>query len=103
MLAAELTFDAPKLDYFLLSPILVVFGVAVLGVLVEAFVARSRRYAVQTVLALVGLAAALVLVFLVAADLYSDEDGFRGEVEAVTLEIARLDRIESIEMQRHEA
>lgn len=83
MLAAELTFDAPKLDYFLLSPILVVFGVAVLGVLVEAFVARARRYAVQTVLALVGLAAALALVFLVASDLYSDEGGFRGEVEAV--------------------
>ena len=44
--------------------------------------ARARRYAVQTVLALVGLAAALVLVFLVAADLSSDDE-LRGEIEAV--------------------
>ncbi|MGH3507031.1 MAG: NADH-quinone oxidoreductase subunit NuoN [Nocardioidaceae bacterium] len=82
MLAAELSFDAPEVDYFLLSPLLVVFGVAVVGVLVEGFVARARRYAVQTVLALVGLAAALVLVFLVAADLSSDDE-LRGEIEAV--------------------
>ena len=39
---------------------LIVLGVAVLGVLVEAFVPRARRYLIQVVLALAGLVAAFV-------------------------------------------
>ena len=34
-------FKAPKIEYFTVSPILIVLGVAVLGVLVEAFVPRG--------------------------------------------------------------
>ena len=49
-LAAE--FSKPTVEYGLLSPLLIVFGVATLGVLVEAFVARTARYAVQLTLSL---------------------------------------------------
>jgi NADH-quinone oxidoreductase subunit N len=53
-----------KLDinYVALAPMLILFGAACLGVLVEAFLPRSRRHPVQLVLALLGLAAALVMV-----------------------------------------
>jgi NADH-quinone oxidoreductase subunit N len=67
ILAAE--FQKPSIDYGLLSPLLVVFGTALLGVLVEAFVARRSRYLVQTLLALVGIVAALVATVLVATHL----------------------------------
>ncbi len=53
-------FEAPKIEYFTLSPILIVLGVAVLGVLIEALAPRGRRYLVQVVLALAGLVAAFV-------------------------------------------
>ena len=49
------TFDTPKLEYLELSPLLVVFGVALVGVLVEAFVPRARRYLVQTSVAALGI------------------------------------------------
>ena len=52
----------PSVEYGLLSPMLIVFGAAIAGVLVEAFVARQRRYPVQVVLSVVGLAAAFVAV-----------------------------------------
>lgn len=51
-------FDAPKIEYFTVSPILIVLGVAVLGVLIEAFAPRKLRYPLQVGTALVGLAAA---------------------------------------------
>jgi NADH-quinone oxidoreductase subunit N len=66
-LAAD--FVKPDVQYGLISPMLIVFGVATLGVLVEAFVARRSRYLVQTVLAVVGVVGALVATVLVAADL----------------------------------
>nr|WP_312863444.1 NADH-quinone oxidoreductase subunit NuoN [Spinactinospora alkalitolerans] len=53
--------QAPDLDYGLLSPMIAVFAAGVLGVLVEAFVPRPRRRAVQLALALVGVGAAFVL------------------------------------------
>ena len=62
-------FDAPKIEYFTVSPILIVLGVAVLGVLVEAFVPRGRRYFVQVVLSLLGLVAAIVTAVMVFVDL----------------------------------
>ena len=49
---------APSIEYGLLSPILIVFGVAVAGVLVEAFGPRRLRYPTQMVLSLAGLMAA---------------------------------------------
>ena len=48
---------------------LIVFGAAVVGVLVEAFVPRQRRYAAQLVLSLGGLVASFVAVVVLARDL----------------------------------
>jgi NADH-quinone oxidoreductase subunit N len=59
---AQETFSLPKINYAVLAPMLILFGGACLGVLVEAFVPRSKRYPVQLVLALAGLVAALVMV-----------------------------------------
>jgi NADH-quinone oxidoreductase subunit N len=53
------SFQAPHIEYGLLLPILIVLGVATVGVLVEAFVPRAQRYVVQVVIALVGIAAAI--------------------------------------------
>ena len=77
-LAAE--FSKPTIEYGLISPLLVVFGTAIVGVLVEAFVARRARYVVQTVLALVGVVGALVATVLVAFDLAPATAGSRGRI-----------------------
>ncbi|BBX95278.1 NADH-quinone oxidoreductase subunit NuoN [Mycobacterium lacus] len=61
-----MTLPTPSVEYFLLCPMLVVFSVAVAGVLVEAFLPRRFRYAAQMTLALGGLIAALVAVVVVA-------------------------------------
>ncbi len=66
-LAAE--FSKPSIEYGLLSPMLIVFGVALVGVVVEAFVARTSRYVVQVVLSLVGVLGALVATVVVASNL----------------------------------
>ena len=62
-------FATPKIEYFTVSPILIVLGVAVLGVLIEAFAPRGRRYLAQVLLALVGLVAAFVAAVVVFARL----------------------------------
>ena len=48
-------FQAPTIEYFTVSPILIVLAAAVIGVLVEAVLPRGRRYPVQVAVALVGL------------------------------------------------
>ncbi|BEK95844.1 NADH-quinone oxidoreductase subunit NuoN [Nocardia seriolae] len=53
------TVPAPSIEYRDLSPMLIVFGVAVAGVLVEAFAPRRFRYGTHLVLGLGGLAVAL--------------------------------------------
>ena len=60
----------PSVEYGLLSPMLIVIGAAVAGVLVEAFVSRERRYIIQVVLSLVGLAGSFVAVVQVARGLH---------------------------------
>ncbi|GGQ32884.1 NADH-quinone oxidoreductase subunit NuoN [Actinomadura coerulea] len=47
---------APHIEYGQIAPLLLVLGVAVAGVLVEAFVGRNARYYVQVPLAFLGLA-----------------------------------------------
>lgn len=47
---------APHIEYGQIAPLLLVLGVAVVGVLVEAFVGRNARYYVQVPLAFLGLA-----------------------------------------------
>jgi proton-translocating NADH-quinone oxidoreductase chain N len=56
---------APHVEYFQLSPMLVVFGAAVAGVLIEAFAPRSARRSAQLALTLGSLAAAFVLTIAV--------------------------------------
>lgn len=68
-------FVKPTIEYAHLAPLLIVFGVACAGVLVEAFVPRAARFRVQTVLAAVGLLAALGTTIWVATDLGSAADG----------------------------
>lgn len=53
---------APSIEYAELLPIIIVFGAAVVGVLVEAFAPRATRHPIQIVLALVALVAAFVQV-----------------------------------------
>lgn len=77
-------FTAPHIEYFTVSPILIVIGFSLIGVLVEAFVPRARRYAVQVVVAAVGLLAALVMTLLVFIDLNPGSDSpARGKVVAM--------------------
>ncbi|MGI8993366.1 MAG: proton-conducting transporter membrane subunit, partial [Nocardioidaceae bacterium] len=87
VLATELasaSFDKPTIAYGRLSPLLVVFGIALVGVVVEAFAPRERRYVIQTALALLGLGVSLVAVIGVGLDLKTNNDGAsRGSVEAM--------------------
>ncbi|MEM6108378.1 NADH-quinone oxidoreductase subunit NuoN [Mycobacterium sp. 050272] len=53
-----MTLPTPSIEYFLLCPMLIVFGIAVVGVLAEAFLPRNIRYVSQVTLALGGLIAA---------------------------------------------
>ena len=60
--------NTPHVEYSLLLPMLIVFGVAVAGVLVEAFLSRRFRYGAQVVLAIGGLIAAFVAVAVLGAN-----------------------------------
>jgi len=68
-------FEAPHIEYGTLSPLLIVLGVALVGVLVEAFVGRRRRYLVQTLVALLGLGAAFAATIVVGTRLAERADG----------------------------
>jgi NADH-quinone oxidoreductase subunit N len=69
LVATGPTFHQPNLAYGRLSPLLIVFGVAAVGVLVEAFAPRERRYVLQSLLALAGLVASFVAVIVVGEGL----------------------------------
>ncbi|MCW2646181.1 MAG: NADH-quinone oxidoreductase subunit [Pseudonocardiales bacterium] len=64
LLAETAPIHAPSVAYSSLSPIFIVLGAALVGVLVEALVPRAERYAVQMVVTIGGLTAALVAVGL---------------------------------------
>ncbi len=66
-----MTLPTPSIQYFLLSPTLIVFGIAVLGVLAEAFLPRRIRYGGQVTLALGGLIAAFVALIAVSRSIQS--------------------------------
>ncbi len=59
----------PTIEYGELSPVLIIFAVACLGVIVEAFVARERRHVIQVSLAGAGVVGAFVATVLVALNL----------------------------------
>jgi NADH-quinone oxidoreductase subunit N len=62
--AAPATIDTPSIQYAQLSPVLIVLGVAMAGVLVDAFVPEKARRVVQPVLAGGGFFAALIAVIV---------------------------------------
>ncbi len=66
-------FSKPVIEYAELSPLFVIFGVACLGVIVEAFVARERRHVVQVALAAAGVVGAFAATVWVGTAL--DETG----------------------------
>lgn len=70
---------APSIEYVLLSPILIVFGVAVAGVLVEAFAPRRLRYPTQMALSLAGL----LIAFGAVVSVHRSLGGGPGRVAAV--------------------
>jgi NADH-quinone oxidoreductase subunit N len=74
---------APHIEYFQLSPLFVVFGAAVAGVLVEAFLPRSARRGAHLVLAFGGLAAAFILTIVVAASSSLFKSGSPGHIAAM--------------------
>lgn len=61
---------APQIEYGQLSPMLVVFGTAVVGILLEAFLPRRLRYQAQVGVALLGLAGAFAAVLVLAIQGY---------------------------------
>ena len=69
MISTAVKFQAPSFEYSLLSPLLIVFGVAIAGVLVEAFAPRRLRYLTQTLLAIIGVVGALVATVIVGLNL----------------------------------
>jgi NADH-quinone oxidoreductase subunit N len=82
VLAAS-TISAPSIEYSQLAPILVVFGAALAGVLVEAFAPRAARRGLHLVLTLGGLGAAFVLDILIAATSNAFDQGSVGHVAAM--------------------
>jgi NADH-quinone oxidoreductase subunit N len=67
-LSALADFTAPRIEYGDLSPLLVVFGAACVGVLVEAFLPRQLRHVVQLAISIVALVVAGVLTVLLMID-----------------------------------
>jgi len=65
-LAAAAPITPPHIEYYQLSPMLVVFGAAVAGVLLEAFAPPRIRRSAQLTLTLASLAAAFVLTAVIA-------------------------------------
>jgi NADH-quinone oxidoreductase subunit N len=59
-------FTKPTIEYSYLAPLLVVFAVACLGVLVEAFVPRKHRFLVQATLAIGGVLLTMAATIAVA-------------------------------------
>jgi len=59
-------FVVSKVSYLAVAPMLIVFGAALVGVLVEAFVPRRSRYAVQVAVTLAGLVLAVAELAFVA-------------------------------------
>jgi len=81
--AAAPTIATPHIEWSLLSPMLLVFGAALVGVLIEAFVGRDLRRPMHVALSLGSLAGALVLTVVLAARSSIFDGGRPGAVAAV--------------------
>ncbi|MGA9871031.1 MAG: NADH-quinone oxidoreductase subunit NuoN [Rhodococcus sp. (in: high G+C Gram-positive bacteria)] len=77
----------PSIEYGQLSPMLIVFAAAILGVVVEAFAPRAARYRIQVTLALAASTAGLVAVAAVAVTAFdTDAVGTRAVMGAVAID-----------------
>jgi proton-translocating NADH-quinone oxidoreductase chain N len=74
---------APRIEWGQLSPMLLVFGAATAGVLVEAFVPRPLRRPIHIALALGGLAGAFVLTIVVSLSSSVFGHGSPGHIAAM--------------------
>ncbi|MER5360440.1 NADH-quinone oxidoreductase subunit NuoN [Streptomyces sp. NPDC002785] len=79
-------FKAPVIEYAQLTPVLIVIGVAVVGVLVEAFVPRRARYYTQVFLTVVALAAAFAAVIGLAAGGYGTTKAHIAAMGAIAID-----------------
>lgn len=75
--------SAPSLSYMLLSPMLIVFGAAVLGVLIEAFMGKAHRAAVQLTVSIGALILALLQLWQI-----KDMSSTTAAVNSVTIDKA---------------
>ena len=65
------SFVEPSVDWFALTPIVIIFGAAIIGVLVEAFAPKGSRRFINIALSLIAVVTALVVVCLRWAGLQS--------------------------------
>ncbi len=86
ILAAAPVFHTPQIAYDRIYPLLIVFGIALVGVVLEAFLPRERRFAVQAVLAMAGLVAAFVGVIVTGLTLASDAKESATSLGGITAE-----------------
>jgi NADH-quinone oxidoreductase subunit N len=80
------TITPPHIEYAQLSPMLIVFGAAALGILAEAFLPRRSRYWTQIGIALTGLIAAFVAIVVLAADGYATTKAHVAAMGAVAVD-----------------
>ncbi|MHB1431242.1 MAG: NADH-quinone oxidoreductase subunit NuoN [Streptosporangiaceae bacterium] len=73
----------PQIEYGQLSPMLLVFGAAIVGVLVEAFAPRSLRRSLHLALTLGSLAGAFVLTIVIATSSTLFAGGSAGHIAAM--------------------
>src|ERR1700678_685394 len=79
---AASTITPPSIQYSQLAPILIVFGAAIVGVLVEAFLPRPLRRAAHLVLTLGSLTAAFIMTVVIAETRKLFTGGLAGRVAA---------------------
>ena len=77
--------SAPSLSYMLLSPMLIIFGAAVLGVLIEAFLGKTHRAAVQLTISIGALLLALLQLWQI-----KDMTSTTAAVNSVTIDRAGI-------------
>jgi NADH-quinone oxidoreductase subunit N len=77
--------STPTVEYGLISPMLIVVGAAIAGVLIEAFLPRRSRYTAQLTLALGATVAALAAVVVVSLQM-SEEIGRSAVMGAVVID-----------------
>ncbi|MEU8200726.1 NADH-quinone oxidoreductase subunit NuoN [Streptosporangium sp. NPDC049046] len=74
------TIKAPMIEYALLSPMLLVFGAAILGVLIEAFAPRYLRKSIHMPLTLLALLGAFLMTVLNAVNGLPDTPAAMGSI-----------------------